>query len=182
MSIENQLEENRKVFNQIILKKEKIEKMADLIVNVLRNGNKIMICGNGGSASQAQHFAAEIVGRYQKERRGYPAIALTTDTSIITSVSNDYSYEDVFSRQVEAIGKNGDLLVGLSTSGTSKNVRKAFEIAKGLGIKRVSLLGKEGTIADLSDVFISIEGSTPRIQEAHLFIIHYLCSVIDEKL
>lgn len=182
MEIETHLEENRKVFSQIITQKEKIYKISKLVVDTLREGNKIMICGNGGSASQSQHFAAEIVARYQKERKGYPAIALTTDTSILTSVSNDYSYEDIFSRQVQAIGKKNDILFGLSTSGTSRNIKKAFEVAKEMGIKRISLLGKEGTIAPLSDIFISLEGTTPRVQEAHLFIIHYICSVVDENL
>lgn len=181
MSIEAHFQENQRVLNQLLEQKEKIKKIVDTVIDTLKNGNKIMICGNGGSASQSQHFAAEIVGRYHKERKGYPAIALTTDTSIITSVSNDYSYEDVFSRQVEAIGRENDLLIGLSTSGTSKNVKKAFETAIMMGIKRISLLGREGTIAPLSDIFISLNGTTPRIQEAHLFLIHYICSVIDEK-
>lgn len=180
--IEKALKENREVISQIIEKRDKVEMICSVVLDVLKNGNKIMICGNGGSASQSQHFAAEIVGRYQKERKGYPAIALTVDTSILTSVSNDYSFEDIFARQVEAIGKKGDLLVGISTSGISKNVLKAFEAAKRKGIKTIAILGKKGTIADLSDVYIDFVGLTPRVQEVHLFLIHIICSFIDDNL
>lgn len=180
--IQKAIDENQKVISQIREKADRIEKICKCVVETLRSGNKIMICGNGGSASQSQHFAAEIVGRYQKERKGYPAVALTVDTSILTSISNDYSFEDVFSRQVEAIGRKGDLLIGLSTSGKSSNIVKAFRTAKNMGIKTIAILGKKGSIADLSDLYIELDGSTPRVQEAHLLLIHIICSFIDENL
>ncbi|MCX7641496.1 MAG: SIS domain-containing protein [Elusimicrobiales bacterium] len=180
--IEKSIMENKDVFSQVLLKKHTIEKILFEILDVIKRGNKIMICGNGGSASQSQHFAAEIVGRYSKERKGYPAIALTVDTSILTAVSNDYSFVDVFSRQVEALGNQGDILLSLSTSGTSANVKKAIEVARKKYIKTISLLGKKGTIAELSDIYIDFEGSTPRVQEVHLFILHLICGFLDENL
>ncbi|MCX7905637.1 MAG: SIS domain-containing protein [Elusimicrobiales bacterium] len=180
--IQKSVTENRDVISQVLEKKDIIEKIFFEILRVIKEGNKIMICGNGGSASQSQHFAAEIVGRYIKERKGYPAIALTVDTSILTAVANDYSFADVFARQIEAIGNKGDLLIGLSTSGNSLNVIKAIEAAKKMKITTIALLGKGGKIAELSDISICFDGSTPRIQEAHLFLIHLICGFLDENL
>ncbi|MGC9069918.1 MAG: D-sedoheptulose-7-phosphate isomerase [Elusimicrobiales bacterium] len=182
MDLEKNLKEAKEIFDQISLKREKIYEICSLILNALKNGNKILICGNGGSASQSQHFAAEIVGRYQRERKGFCAISLASDISVISSVSNDYSYEVVFARQVEAIGRKGDVLIGLSTSGNSKNVINAFKIAKTYGIKTIGILGRKGKIAKLSDTFIDFEAPTPRVQEAHLFVIHTICEFLEENI
>ena len=180
--IESSVAESKNIISQIVEKKEKVDLICSSVLETLKSGNKIMICGNGGSASQSQHFAAELVGRYQRERKGYYAVALTTDTSIITSVSNDYSFDDVFSRQVESIGRIGDLLIGLSTSGESRNVLRAFEVAKQKGIKTIGILGRKGSIYRLSDIYIDFDGPTPRVQEAHLLLIHIICSFIDNNL
>lgn len=172
----------RDVIDQIYSQIDTIKEISQITVETIRKGGKILVCGNGGSAAESQHFAAEIVGRYLRERKGYPALSLTTDTSILTAVSNDYSFSEVFARQVEAIGKKGDLLFGLSTSGSSENVKRAFESAKVMDIKRIALVGKKGVISDLSDVFISIDAKTPRVQEGHLIVIHLICHYIDEYL
>lgn len=164
--------------------KEKICKISLEIVNRLKNGKKVLIFGNGGSASQAQHFSAEMVGRYGFEREGYPVIALTTDSSILTAISNDYDYDKVFQRQVNALGKEGDLVIGLSTSGKSKNVFNALIEAKKKGIKSVALLGKDGgTIKDIADISIIFEcPDTPRIQEYHEICLHLIAYVVENMM
>ncbi|NPA53969.1 MAG: D-sedoheptulose 7-phosphate isomerase [Aquificae bacterium] len=173
------------------LKKEFAQEYSEDIVNLgilmgkrLKAGYKILICGNGGSAADSQHFAAEIVGRFEKERKGFPAIALTTDTSALTAIGNDYGFEYIFSRQVEALGQKGDILVGISTSGNSENVIKAVEVAKEKGIFTVGLLGKDGgKLKDIVDkAFIVRHKSTARIQEVHLTMEHTLCKIIDMYL
>jgi D-sedoheptulose 7-phosphate isomerase len=170
------------------LKKEFVYEYAEDIVNLgiligkrLKFGNKLLICGNGGSAADSQHFAAEVVGRFEKERRGFSAIALTTDTSALTAIGNDYGFDKVFSRQVEALGQKGDILIGISTSGNSKNVIEAVKVAKGLGIFTVGLLGKDGgQLKDLVDkAFIVRSNNTARIQEIHITFIHAICRVLD---
>jgi len=147
----------------------------------LRAGGKILWCGNGGSAADSQHLAAEIVGRFRRERRGLPSMALTTDTSILTAVANDYGYDAVFSRQVEALGNPGDLLVGLSTSGNSRNVVAALEVARSQGMLTVAFTGagggKMGTIAD--QFFAVASSDTARIQEAQILAGHMLCDWIE---
>ncbi len=160
-----------------------IESIAHRIIYAIRNGGKLLICGNGGSAADAQHMAAEFVNRFLKERRPLPAIALTTDTSNLTSIANDYSFDDVFSKQVEAIGKKGDVLIGISTSGNSENVFKALRIAKGMGIETVGLLGKDGgKIKDVCDLALVVPSfSTPRIQEVHGFVIHTICEIVEDE-
>lgn len=157
---------------------------ADLIVAAVRSGNKLIICGNGGSAADAQHIAGEFLCRFYKDRNPMPAIALTTDTSVLTSISNDYSYDEVFSRQVSGLGKPGDVLLGISTSGSSKNVLKAFEVAKELDIKTILLTGKvEKSIASISDIVIKTSSAdTPRIQEMHLLIEHIICEIVEQKV
>ncbi|MDX2175642.1 MAG: SIS domain-containing protein [Candidatus Sumerlaeia bacterium] len=153
-----------------------------LLVETLLSGGKILICGNGGSAADAQHLAAEIVGRFVgKSRRALPAIALTTDSSILTSVANDFGYERVFARQVEAFGARGDLLVGISTSGSSRNVLEAFRAAAPLGMGRIALVGKSAEgCAELVDVAVRVpHGETARIQELHLMIYHAWCEAVD---
>ena len=159
-----------------------ISEVASLIKKILHSGGKVLIFGNGGSASDSQHIAAEIVGRFVKERKGLPAIALTTDTSIITAVANDYGYEHIFSRQIEALCLKNDVVIGLSTSGNSKNVVKGLEKANALGAITIGLTGGDGgLIKKISTHAIVIDSNeTARIQEAHIFIGHILCELIDE--
>lgn len=159
----------------------------DLMFAALSNGNKILACGNGGSAADCQHFAAELVGRFERERLPLPAMALTVDTSILTAVSNDYSYNDIFSKQVQAFGQAGDVLLAISTSGNSANVLAAIEAAHERDMRIVALTGKTGgtigkTLAD-DDVHICVpHDRTARIQEVHLLTIHAMCDGIDVAL
>lgn len=161
-----------------------IRATAELIVETFRNGKKVLICGNGGSAADAQHLAAEFVGRYESERRGLPAIALTTDTSALTAVSNDYGFERVFARQVEALATDGDLLIAISTSGDSPNVIAATMSARNAGCKIIGLTGQKGTkLASLSDASIKVPSlRTARIQEAHITIAHIWCEILDSEI
>ena len=160
---------------------------ADLMFSVLTQGNKILACGNGGSAADCQHFAAELVGRFEKERLPLPAMALTTDSSIMTAVGNDYSFRDVFTKQVQAFGQPGDLLLAISTSGTSANVMDAIEAAHDREMTVVALTGKGGgAIGQMlteNDVHICVpHDRTARIQEVHLLVIHCICDGIDAAL
>lgn len=147
----------------------------------LHGGGKILLMGNGGSAADSQHIAAEIVGRYKKERRGMPAIALTTDTSIITSVGNDYGFNHIFSRQVEAHCNPGDVVIGISTSGSSANVVAGIEAAKAAGAYTLGMTGaKAGKLTELCDLVLAMPSTdTPRIQEAHILVGHILCDLIE---
>lgn len=156
---------------------------AKTIIKALQNNKKILICGNGGSAADSQHFAAELTGRYKRERKGLCAIALSTDTSALTAIGNDYGYEYVFSRQVEALAMQGDVVIGISTSGNSQNIINALEVANGLGCITISLSGKEGGIVkNLCDYsLIAPSDDTPRIQEIHILCIHILCELIEEN-
>lgn len=180
--LESIIFEHRKILSEFENKKNVVEKIALEIASCIKSGNKILICGNGGSAADSQHLAAELVGRFIKERKAYPAISLTTDTSILTSLSNDYSFDKVFERQVEAIGEKGDILIGFSTSGNSKNVISAFELAKKKGIKTIGILGKRGKIAKLCDIFFDIDGTTPRVQEIHSILIHIICEMVENEI
>lgn len=161
---------------------ESISDAAELIVRSLRNGQKLLICGNGGSAADAQHIAAEFIGRYKRERRSLPAIALTVDTSAITAIGNDHSFDDIFARQLEGLGNAGDILLVLSTSGNSGNCIRAVEQARKMGIKAIGLLGKNGgKLAPSVDIPIIVPSDdTPRIQECHMLIYHAICEVADE--
>lgn len=154
------------------------------LIEALSKGGKVLIMGNGGSAADAQHFAAELVGRFLLERKALPAIALTTDSSILTAVGNDYGFDDIFKRQVEALAQPGDVLVGISTSGRSLNVRRALETGKKIGATTVGLLGRDGgEIGELVDISLIVPSfETPRVQEAHLLIIHILCDLIEKGL
>ncbi|MBF0225406.1 MAG: D-sedoheptulose 7-phosphate isomerase [Desulfobacterales bacterium] len=176
--------DHNEAINSLFKIKDKIVNAGNLLSSAINNGKKILICGNGGSAADSQHFAAEIVGRFGKERRALPSIALTTDTSIITALTNDYSYEKVFERQVDALGNEGDVLIAISTSGNSDNIIKAVEIAKQKGIKTISLLGKDGgkqnNIADISIIVSS--KITARVQEAHILILHLWAEIIESNL
>lgn len=157
---------------------------ANILIDCLKKGGKVILCGNGGSASDSQHIAAELVGRFKKERAGMAAIALTTNTSILTAVANDYNYDVVFSRQVEALGRKNDVLIGISTSGKAKNVAMAVKAAKKMGIKTIALTGGDGgELAKLVDVPIIVKSAvTARIQEAHITIGHIICEQIEEEL
>jgi D-sedoheptulose 7-phosphate isomerase len=161
-----------------------IEKTGALLLNCLLGGGKLLICGNGGSAADAQHFAAEIIGRFEKERRAYPAVALSTDTSILTAVGNDYGYQEVFARQVDGLGRPGDILVGISTSGNSPNVVRAVERARALKMASVGLLGRDGGTlrSQVGQAIVVDHGVTARVQEAHIFILHYWAWQIENGL
>ena len=158
-----------------------IEIAAKICIDSLKNGNKILIFGNGGSAADAQHIAAELVGRYKTERKGIPAIALTTDTSAITAIANDYGYLHVFDRQVEALANEGDVVIGISTGGGSANVISALRLANDLGCKTIGFSGRDGgEFNALCDVnLIAIAEDTPRIQEMHILIGHTICHLIE---
>lgn len=178
------IDESAETKNLVKSKSPEIEKCVKMIADAFKSGNKVLLAGNGGSASQAQHIAAEFVGRYKIERRALPAIALTTDTSILTSISNDYSFDDVFSRQIEALGKENDVFISLSTSGNSRNLVNAVNAAKKKNIRVIGLYGKDGgLLKGKSDVEIIVpSNNTPRIQEAHLMIMHIICEIVDEEL
>jgi D-sedoheptulose 7-phosphate isomerase len=160
---------------------KQIEIAAKICIDSLKNGNKILIFGNGGSAADAQHIAAELVGRYKTERKGLSAIALTTDTSAITSIANDYGYLHVFDRQVEALANDGDVVIGISTGGDSANVISALRLANDLGCKTIGFSGRDGgefnTLCDVN--LTAIAEDTPRIQEMHILIGHTICHLIE---
>ena len=159
-----------------------IETAANMMIDTLKSGHKILLCGNGGSAADAQHIAAELTGRYKTERKGLPGIALTTDTSALTAISNDYGYARVFDRQVEALAQSGDLLLGISTSGNSDNILSALNLAKELGCKTLGFSGRSGgKMNDSCDLNLVVPSEdTPRIQEMHILIGHILCQAIDD--
>lgn len=161
-----------------------INTLAVKIVECFRNGGKVILMGNGGSAGDAQHIAAEFVGRYKKERRSYPALALNTNTSTLTAVGNDYGYDVTFSRQVEGFAQKGDVVIGISTSGNSENVFKALEVAKLKGCYTAAFLGKDGgTIKNIVDLPIIVKSNnTPRVQECHIFIGHTLCELVEKEI
>ncbi len=158
-----------------------IIRQAEDMAERLRRGCRILVCGNGGSAADAQHLAAELSGRYLKERRALAGLALTTDTSALTAIGNDYGFDQVFSRQVEALGRPGDLLIGISTSGNSPNVLLAVEAAKGLGLRTLGLLGRDGgKLKDrVDDALVVPSTVTARIQEVHQMIYHFWCEALD---
>ncbi len=163
---------------------ERIETAADLVSKSLSSKGTIFWCGNGGSAADSQHIAAEFVGRFKKNREQLKSIALSTDTSVITCISNDFSYEEIFSRQLEALGNKNDILVAITTSGNSENIIKALLQAKNMGIKTIGLLGKDGgKCKNLVDLPIIVPSdSTARIQETHILIEHLLCELVENKL
>ena len=184
MSFKSLINSHLEVFNNLEKCEEQVNRAAELMINSLKNGGTIFIAGNGGSAADAQHFAAELTGRFVKERKGLSGIALTTDTSALTAIANDYGFEAVFARQLEGLGTKGDCLVGISTSGNSPNILKALEKAKELGITTIGLTGRDGgKMKDVCDECLIIPSQiTANIQEAHIFLIHYFCGKIDEQL
>jgi len=160
-----------------------IAEAAVAIAEAFKAGRKLLLFGNGGSAADAQHIAAEFMNRFLIERPPLPAIALSTDTSVLTSIANDYSFDDVFSKQVKALGKKGDVALGITTSGSSGNVLKALRAAKKLGMVTIALTGEAGKAATLADIALQIPSrSTPRIQEAHIVVGHILCDLTDTLL
>jgi len=160
-----------------------IEAVVNMVLKTLQNGRKILLCGNGGSAADAQHIACELVAKLQKKRKSLPAIALTTNTSLLTAISNDASFEEVFARQIEGLGKSGDTLIAISTSGKSPNVLKAVETAKSMEINTIGLTGMNGDkLVQQVDLNIKVPSSnTQRIQEAHILIGHIICEMVEQK-
>jgi len=158
-----------------------IEKAIEAICSALKSGKKVLLMGNGGSAADAQHIAGELVGRFKKERKAIPAISLSTDTSILTAIGNDYGFEKVFERQIEALGNKGDVVIGISTSGNSENVYRAMKLAKKMGLTTIGLLGNDGgKIKNLSDIALVVPSkNTPRIQETHITIGHIICEGVE---
>ncbi len=161
-----------------------IEEMARVMVGGLKAGNTIYLMGNGGSAADAQHIAGEMIGRFGRERKALPVLALTTDSSVITAIANDYGYDSCFEKQVEAFVKGGDVVIGISTSGNSRGVLRAIRLARERGAATIGLTGQDGGgLKDLVDVCLQVpSGNTPRIQECHITVGHILCSIIEEKL
>jgi D-sedoheptulose 7-phosphate isomerase len=178
------LDEHREVFGRLAALSIVIEEAAGLIQTTLSRGGKLMLCGNGGSAADSQHLAAELTGRFVKDRRPLAAVALSTDTSALTSIGNDYGFDEVFSRQVTGLGRRGDCLLAISTSGSSRNVARAAEAARAAGISVIGLLGRDGgVLRGLCDVAIVVpSATTARIQEAHIFIGHTLCALVEAAL
>jgi len=163
---------------------DKIEEVAKKCVNLYKTDKKTILAGNGGSAADAQHIAAELVGRYGFDRPSIPSLALTTDTSNLTAIGNDYGYNFVFSRQLEGMGQDGDIFIGISTSGNSKNILNAFESAKRKNIFTIALTGRDGgKMAQVADIALVVPSeSTPRIQESHILIGHILCDIIEKEI
>lgn len=161
-----------------------IKEMSLAIIEAYQNKKKLILFGNGGSAADAQHIAAELVNRFELERIALPAIALTTDTSVLTSIANDYDYSKIFARQVEALAEKGDVVIGISTSGASLNVIKGIEVAREKGAKTIGLTGKNGgKLARTADLVLKVPSNdTPRIQEAHITILHIICYLIEKRL
>ncbi|HTY12659.1 MAG TPA: D-sedoheptulose 7-phosphate isomerase [Candidatus Omnitrophota bacterium] len=162
----------------------KIEEATKAIILALKNGKKVMFCGNGGSAADAQHLAAELIGRFKKNRPALAAIALTTDTSILTCLGNDFGFDTIFARQLEGLGEKGDILVGLSTSGNSKNILEAAAKAKEMGVKTIGLLGcGGGQLQNAMDIAVTVpSNNTPRIQESHITIGHIICGLVETEM
>jgi D-sedoheptulose 7-phosphate isomerase len=161
-----------------------IDRAAELILKTVRNGNKLLICGNGGSAAEAQHFSTELVGRYFKNRRSLPSVALNADGSLLTCIGNDYGYDATFSRQVEGLAKPGDIVIGITSSGNSANVIAALNTARMMGLESISFLGRGGGKAKgLATVDLIIPGDSGRCaQEAHLFLVHHFCDLVDAEV
>jgi D-sedoheptulose 7-phosphate isomerase len=184
--IQNSLEASRQMVEQCLADQAlqvALVKAVNCCVKALKSGGKLMFAGNGGSAAEAQHFSAEMVGRFLKERKPLASVALSTDTSALTAIGNDYGYDQVFSRQVEALGRSGDVLIVLSTSGRSKNILAAMRAAAALGIATIALTGREPReMGALADVVLNVPSSdTPQIQEGHLILGHLLCGLVETQ-
>ncbi len=183
--VETSLEDALRAYRSTIATQMKvILTVSDLIARCLREGGKVLICGNGGSAADAQHIAAEFVNRFRLDRRPLPAIALTTDTSVLTAIGNDYTFDLIFSKQVEALAETGDVLWGISTSGRSPNILKAFDTAREKGAMTIGFSGKDSHImATHCDVVLEVDSKdTPRIQEVQIFLAHLICDLVEKGL
>ena len=182
--MENFFLESSNLIKESITLIPEIEKALEIIINCIKHGNKIIVFGNGGSAADAQHIAAEFVGKFQKDRSSFPAIALTTDSSILTSIGNDFSFENIFSRQCEGLASKDDVVIGISTSGNSQNVVNGLKISKRNGCKTIGFLGNGGgKIKDIVDVAVIVNSnSTPRIQEVQRIIFHIICDLAEQDL
>lgn len=181
MNLENYLAEHIELFNKSKNVLQDIENIACRICECLINNRKVLIAGNGGSAADAQHFAAEFTGRFEMERSGLNAIALTTDTSALTAIANDYGYHKVFSRQLAAIGNKGDVFIGISTSGKSESIINALNVAREKGITSIMMTGKTGEPNGADFVIRAQSEKTSLIQEFHSFALHCICKIVDEK-
>ena len=181
---EKNISEHQRTIHAISQLKDGVEKAVDQLSKCLNSGHKLIFCGNGGSAADSQHLAAEFTGRFSAERKPLAALSLTTDSSALTCISNDYSFEDVFSRQLLALGRPGDTLIAISTSGNSSNVVKAVRAAQDIGIYTIGLLGKDGGILNgLCDLSLVVPSTnTARVQEAHILLGHIFCGAVERKL
>jgi D-sedoheptulose 7-phosphate isomerase len=181
-----ELNSHTKIINETITENSRlIETLANIIIECFQKGNKLLLCGNGGSAADAQHFAAEFINRFRFDRNALPAIALTTDSSILTCISNDSEFENIFSRQIDAIGNNGDILISISTSGHSKNILKALKSSRSKKLISIGFTGEKGrkTMSKLCDYCLVVPSSdTARIQEIHEFILHVICGMVESQL
>ena len=181
--LEHWMDDHVRIFKQVEAISANVTQAAELLAHTLRDGGKLMFCGNGGSAADSQHLAAEFVGRFHDERPALPAIALTTDTSVLTCVANDYAFDEVFARQVRAHGRPGDVLMLLSTSGRSPNLVAAAEAGRSLGLTVWALTGPgPNPLADAASEALCLPGETPSVQEAHLVTVHLLCEMVDRSL
>lgn len=186
-TIKNIIEASVQVKQQILADaslQQRIEEAIRMIVTAFNNGNKVLFCGNGGSAADAQHLAAEFSGRFYKDRKALPSEALHCNTSYLTAVANDYSYDVIYSRIIDGIGEKGDVLVGLSTSGNSGNILKAFEVSKEKGVSTIGFTGATGgKMKDACDILLNVPSTdTPRIQESHIMIGHIICQLVEEQI
>jgi D-sedoheptulose 7-phosphate isomerase len=181
MTFDDSLAETLRTFQSLATLRPQIDRAGQMILTALKRGNKLLICGNGGSAAEAAHFSTELVGRYAKNRRSLPAVALTSDGSLVTCIGNDDGYEQVFARQIAGLAQPGDIVIALTTSGNSINILAALQQAKKLGLESIAFLGRGGGRAKgLSTCELIIPGqSGPATQEAHLFLIHHFCELID---
>ena len=183
--IKNEIKEHINLLNKILARqRKKIKEIAQLILDCYKNGGKVVLFGNGGSAADAQHIAAELVGKFKLERKSLPAIALTTNTSILTSIANDYDFDKIFERQIESMVDDKDIVIGISTSGNSENVFRGIMAAKKIGAKTVAFTGKSGgKLKDKVDILLNIPSdNTPRIQEAHITVGHIICGIVEGKI
>jgi len=186
MKLEKELSDHTRILQQTVLEcSQVINQIAGDLVECFRRGNKVMLCGNGGSAADSQHMVAEFVNRFRIDRAALPALALTVDTSVLTAIGNDSSYEFTFSRQLQALGRPGDILAAISTSGASANILKALDVARESGIKRIGFTGEKGrlTMAPKCDVCLVVPSAdTPRVQEVHEFVWHVICGMVEDEL
>ena len=185
MKLEKELSDHTRILQQTVLEcSQVINQIAGDLVECFRRGNKVMLCGNGGSAADSQHMVAEFVNRFRIDRAALPALALTVDTSVLTAIGNDYGYERIFSRQLQALGRNGDVFFGISTSGNSPNILEGLKEARRLGITTIGLTGIDGgKMKPLCDFCFCVpSSSTPRIQEIHGIMVHALCSLIETSM